>query len=108
VSGTDGQGFVGHTARCDAGSSAAAAIRTANSLAVVCESAPGTYYYRGERLRDGASLQLANAVPSGSGYTVTNPADGARYEVQPHMLTILSRGGVDSAEPALAYGSDQQ
>ena len=108
VSGTDGQGFVGHTARCDAGSSAAAAIRTANSLAVVCESAPGTYYYRGERLRDGANLQLANAVPSGSGYTVTNPADGARYEVQPHMLTILSRGGVDSAEPALAYGSDQQ
>jgi serine/threonine-protein kinase len=108
VAGTDAQGFVGHTARCDAGSSPAAAIRTANSLAVVCESGPGTYYYRGERLRDGANLQLANAAPSGNGYTATNPADGARYEVQPDMLTILSRGGVDSAEPALEYGSDQR
>lgn len=108
VSGTDAQGFVGHTARCDAGSSPAAAIRTSNSLAVVCESAPGTYYYRGERLRDGANLQLSNAVPSGSGYTATNPADGARYDVQPNMLTISSRGGVDSAEPALEYGSDQR
>jgi serine/threonine-protein kinase len=108
VSGTDAQGFVGHTARCDPGSSPAAAIRTANSIAVVCESAPGRYYYRGERLRDGANLQLANASPSGGGYTATNPADGARYEVQPDMLTILSRGGVDSAEPALEYGADQR
>ena len=105
VSGTDGQGFVGHTARCDAGSTPAAAIRTANSLAVVCESGPGSYSYRGERLRDGANIQLANVTPSGSGYTVTNPADGARYDVQPDMLTISSRGGVDSAEPALEYGS---
>jgi serine/threonine-protein kinase len=108
VSGTDAQGFVGHTARCDAGSTPAAAIRTSNSIAVVCESAPGTYYYRGERLRDGANLQLPNATPSGSGYTATNPADGARYEVQPDMLTILSRGGVDSAEPALEYGSERR
>ena len=105
MSGTDGQGFVGHTARCDAGNTPAAAIRTANSLAVVCESGPGSYYYRGERLRDGANLQLANVSPSGGGYTVTNPADGARYDVQPGMLTISSRSGVDSAEPALEYGS---
>ena len=60
VSGTDAQGFVGHSARCDAGSTPAAAIRTANSLAVVCETTPGSYYYRGERLSDGANLQLAN------------------------------------------------
>lgn len=108
VSGTDAQGFVGHTARCDPGSSPAAAIRTSNSIAVVCESAPGSYYYRGERLRDGANLQLSNAVPTGSGFTAINPADGARYEVRPDMLTILSRGGVDSAEPALEYGADQR
>src|SRR6202171_4922919 len=35
MSGTDTQGFVDHSARCDAGSTPAAAIRTANSLAVV-------------------------------------------------------------------------
>ena len=103
--GTDAQGFVGHSARCDVGSTPAAAIRTANSLAIVCESAPGTYYYRGERLRDGANLQLANAVPAGGGFDVTNPADGARYEVRPDRLTILSNGGVDSAEPAMQYAA---
>ncbi len=105
VSGTDAQGFVGHSARCDAGSTPAAAIRTANSLAVVCETAPGSYYYRGERLSDGANLQLANAVPAGGGFDVTNPADGARYEVRPDHLTIYSNGGVDSAEPALEYSA---
>jgi serine/threonine-protein kinase len=102
---TDAQGFVGHSARCDAGSSPAAAIRTANSLAVVCETAPGSYYYRGERLSDGANLQLANAVPAGGGFDATNPADGARYQVRPDQLTILSNGGVDSTERALEYGA---
>jgi hypothetical protein len=103
--GTDAQGFVDHSARCDAGSTPAAAIRTANSLAVVCETAPGSYYYRGERLSDGANLQLANAVPAGGGFDVTNPADGARYEVRPDRLTISSNGRVDTAEPALQYAA---
>jgi serine/threonine-protein kinase len=104
VSGTDAQGFVGHSARCDAGSTPAAAIRTASSLAVVCQTA-GSYYYRGERLSDGANIQLANAVPAGGGFDVTNPTDGARYEVRPDHLTIYSKGRVDSAEPALEYSS---
>jgi serine/threonine-protein kinase len=103
--GTDAQGFVDQSARCDAGSKPAAAIRTANSLAVVCETAPGSYYYRGERLSDGANLQLADAVPAGGGFDVTNPADGARYEIRPDHLTIFSKGRVDSLEPALQYSS---
>ena len=105
MTGTDSQGFVGHTARCDPGSSPVAAIQTALSMAVVCETAPGSYEYRGERLRDGANIQLASAVPAGGGFDVTNPADGARYEVRPDRLRILSGGGVDSDEPALQYGS---
>ena len=103
--GTDAQGFVDHSARCDAGSTPAAAIRTASSLAVVCETAPGSYYYRGERLSDGANLQLANATPAGGGFDITNPADGARYEVRPDRLTISSNGRVDTAEPALQYAA---
>ena len=105
MAGTDGQGFVGHTTRCDPGSSLVTAIQTSQSMAVVCETSPGTYQYRGERLRDGANIQLADAVPSGGGFDVTNPADGARYEVRPDRLRILSGGGVDSDEPALQYGS---
>lgn len=103
VSGTDSQGFVGHSARCDSGDSAAAAIRTAQSLAVICTSGDG-YYYRGERLRDGASLELQNAQRSGAGFTVTNPADGIQYAVQPDGLTLSSSRGVDR-EPAVEFGS---
>jgi serine/threonine protein kinase len=105
VSGTDSLGFVGHAARCDPGSTPAAAIRTAQSLAVICETTSGDYYYHGERLRDGANVRLDNAVPAGGGFDVTNPADGARYEVRPNLLTILSNGHVDSAEPALEYSA---
>nr|WP_090339760.1 serine/threonine-protein kinase [Mycolicibacterium malmesburyense]CRL68296.1 serine/threonine protein kinase [Mycolicibacterium malmesburyense] len=104
VSGTDSQGFVGHTTRCESGATPVAAIRTAQSLAVICESGQNTYQYRGERLRDGANVQL-NAQPMGGGFVATNPADGARYDVQPGLLTISSNGRVDSAEPALEYGS---
>ena len=105
VSGTDAQGFVGHAARCDDGSTVAAAIRTSQSLAVICQTTSGSYYYHGERLRDGANVRLANAVPNGGGFDVTNPADGASYEVRPDHLTIRSNGHVDSAEPALEYSS---
>jgi serine/threonine-protein kinase len=82
-----------------------AAIRTASSLAVICEGSSGGYYYHGERLRDGANVRLADAVPADGGYDAVNPADGARYEVRPDTLTILSNGRVDSAERALEYGS---
>ncbi|MGE2736120.1 serine/threonine-protein kinase [Mycolicibacterium vaccae] len=105
VSGTDAQGFVGHTARCASGSTPAAMIRTSLSLAIICETSDGDFYYRGERLRDGANIRLDNARRSGDGFVAVNPADGARYDVQPDRLTISSNGSVDSAEPALEYGS---
>ncbi|BBZ05541.1 protein kinase [Mycolicibacterium chitae] len=107
MSGADEQGFVGHSARCDSGSSPAAMIRTAHSLAVICQSGSDDFYYRGERLRDGAALELAHAVPSGGGFDAVNPADGARYQVRPDGLTILSDRGVDSAEPALQYAAER-
>ena len=100
-SGTDAQGFVGHTARCDSDSSPAVMIRTATSLAVICQTGPNSFYYRGERLSDGANLEIANAVRSGDGFVAVNPADGARYEVSPDNLTISSNGRIDSSEPAL-------
>jgi serine/threonine-protein kinase len=104
-SGADGQGFIDHAARCDTGDLAAVMIRTASSLAVICQSAPDVFYYHGERLRDGANLKLADAVPTDGGFDVTNPADGARYQVRPDGLTILSNGRVDSSEPPLQYAS---
>ncbi len=104
VPGTDAQGFVDHSARCDSGSTPAAMVRTANSLAVVCQSGTGSFYYRGERLSDGADLELANAQRSGGGFDVTNPADGTRYEVRPDRLSIVGRYNQET-EPVLQYAS---
>ena len=73
---------------------------------IVCETAPGSYYYRGERLSDGAQLQLANAVPAGGGFDAVNPADGSRYQVRPDQLTISSSRGSET-DPALEYGTGQ-
>jgi serine/threonine-protein kinase len=105
VKGADGLGFVGETARCDAGNPPAAVVRTAKSLAVVCQNLSGTYYYRGERISDGANIELSNAERASDGFDVTNPVDGTLYEVRPERLRIISNGHVDSSEPVLQYAT---
>ncbi|CQD21464.1 serine/threonine protein kinase [Mycolicibacterium conceptionense] len=71
---------------------------------MICQTGPDSYSYRGERLSDGANLQIPTAERSGNGFVAVNPADGARYEVGPDGLTIMSYGKVDSSEPPLEYG----
>jgi serine/threonine-protein kinase len=106
VKGADGLGFVGETARCDPGNPPAAVVRTNKSLAVVCKNLSGTYYYyRGERIRDGAHIELSNAEQVEDGFDVTNPVDGVVYEVRPNRLRIISYGHVDSSEPVLQYAT---
>lgn len=105
VQGADGLGFVGHPARCDPGNPPAAVVRTALSLAVVCQTGPENFYYRGERISDGANIELTNVVRSSDGFDATNPADGTRYEVRPQRLRIISNGHVDSSEPVLQYAT---
>ncbi len=81
-------------------------IRTESSLAVICQKGKGkghNFYYRGERLSDGAHLEIDKAERSGNGFVAVNPADGARYDVGPDGLTISSFGHVDSSEPPLEY-----
>jgi serine/threonine-protein kinase len=105
VTGADGAGFVGQYARCDSGSTAAAMVRTAQSLAVVCKQGEGRYVYRGQRLSDGATIQLGDAAQSGGGFDVVDPSGGARYEIRPDRLTIVSNGRVESSERVLEYYS---
>ncbi|OJZ69938.1 serine/threonine protein kinase [Mycobacterium paraffinicum] len=105
VRGADGLGFVGETARCDPGNPPAAVVRTAKSLAVVCQNLSGSYYYRGERISDGAHIELSNAERVGDGFDVTNPVDGVVYEVRPSRLRIISGSHVDSSEPVLQYAT---
>jgi serine/threonine-protein kinase len=106
VTGADGQGFVGHYARCESGGSPAAMVRTAQSLAIVCRNDDDEYYYRGERLSDGATIELQDAKPVGGGYDVVDPSGGARYEVRPDRLTIVSNGRADTSERVLEYYAD--
>ncbi len=47
MTGMDGQGFVGHTTRCEDGTSVVAAIQTAQSMAVICETSPGSLSVQG-------------------------------------------------------------
>ncbi|MDY6869067.1 MAG: serine/threonine-protein kinase [Actinomycetota bacterium] len=106
VIGADGLGFVGHYARCESGGSPAAMVRTAQSLAIVCRNDDDEYYYRGERLSDGATIELQDAKPVGGGYDVVDPSGGARYEVRPDRFTIVSNGRADTSERVLEYYAD--
>lgn len=101
---TDAQGFVGYPAgRCDPGSTPAVMGRTTQSLIVICEVGPANYYYRGVRLSDGASIELANAVRSSGGFDITNPVDGTRYQVRPTGISITSPSGQVFSEPMIEY-----
>ena len=79
---------------------------TTQTELVLCQTGPGAFYYRGVRLSDGALIALANAVRSAGGFDVTNPADGTRYEIRPHRLTLLRTDGhVAAQETMVAYWS---
>ncbi len=104
--GTDDHGWAAYpSARCDSGDRPAAMGRTAQSVVVVCQIQPGNFYYRGVRLSDGASIELANAVRSSEGFDVSNPTDGTRYQIRPTSLTIATPDGPASSEPMLQYAS---
>jgi hypothetical protein len=103
---SDAQGFLGYPAgRCDPGSTPAMMGRTTQSLIVVCEGGPANYYYRGLRLSDGASVELANAVRSSGGFDVTNPVDGTRYQVRPTGISITTPNGQVFTEPMIEYAA---
>lgn len=79
--------------------------RTTQSVLVVRRAGPGDYYYRGLRLSDGASIELADAVRSSDGFDVTNPTDGTRYQIRPDTLTIIAPSGHAVTERMVDYAS---
>ena len=92
--GTDDLGWTAYPgARCDSGNQPAVMARTTLSVVVVCQLQPGNFYYRGVRLSDGASIELANAVRSSGGFDVTNPTDGTLYRIRATSLTIAPPDG---------------
>ena len=105
--GTDDLGWTAYpSARCDSGNQPAVMARTTQSVLVVCQIQPGNFYYRGVRLSDGASIELADVVRSSGGFDVTNPTDGTHYRIRATSLTIVPPDGPASYEPMLQYASN--
>lgn len=99
---TDGQGFVGRPgAHCNSDDPAMAVARTDSSLVVVCETGAGRFYYKGLRLRDGATIEIDDPVPAGSGFKATN--DGVRYWLTSTALIITDGSQRLADEPVLQY-----
>jgi hypothetical protein len=69
--GTDGQGYVDSTARCNPPATAVLFGGTESSRVAICKTGGGQYEYRGVRLRDGAKLLLP-ATTSGNGFVAAN------------------------------------
>lgn len=90
----DTHGFLNYqgAARCRGIDPTVLIVRTTHSAAVMCQSSPGAYYYRGLRLSDGATIELAGATQDGTGFSVTNPADGTKYELSRSGLEIQGPG----------------
>jgi serine/threonine protein kinase, bacterial len=86
----DTQGFLSYQglARCRTNDPAVLIVRTPQSAVVVCQSGPASFYYRGLRLSDGGNMELADATPTASGFSVTNPSDGTEYDVSQTGLVI--------------------
>lgn len=92
VTGTDRQGFIAEGPRCNATNPAVAIAVTTGSRIVVCETGVGRYYYKGERLSDGATIELDDPIRTRVGFSAQN--DDVTYELSSSGLTI-TRGGTE-------------
>lgn len=99
VTGTDRQGFVSNGPRCNASNPAVAVAITTASRIVVCETGVGRYYYKGERLSDGAAIEIDDPIRTREGFAARN--GDVTYQLSPSGLVILDGGSELGSEPAL-------
>lgn len=99
VTGTDRQGFISNGPRCNASNPAVAVAITTGSRIVVCETGVGRYYYKGERLSDGATIEIDDPIRTREGFAARN--DDVTYQLSPSGLLILDGGNELGSEPAV-------
>jgi len=106
----DSHGYVDSDARCDDSQIVMAYGRTDRALVAICVDSDGALEYRGERLSDGASLQLPATRGSDGMIIATN--DTVTYTISPKMFlvsegdTVLYRDAwVEFVEPS--FSDDQ-
>ncbi|MCJ0906619.1 DUF4190 domain-containing protein [Rhodococcus sp. ARC_M6] len=99
VTGSDRQGFISNGPSCNANNPAVAVAITTGSRIVVCETGVGRYYYKGERLSDGAVIELDDPIRTREGFAVRN--GDVTYQLSPNGLVILDGGSELGSESAV-------
>ena len=102
---SDGQGYVDSTARCTKPDTAVIFGTTDTSRVAICQTASGTFEYRGVRVSDGAKLVAAVSRTSSDTYVVTN--DGVTYTVTPTALSVTVGGNTFRTETWTDFHSPQ-
>jgi hypothetical protein len=101
LAGTDAQGFVNSSARCDPQQTPVVVGRTPLSLIAICADSRGYYEYRGMRLRDGA-LQRLPATELANGCFGAH-TDAVVYTVSERKLLLTSGIRIVRDEAMLGY-----
>ena len=70
---------------------------------LVCRNGFDDLYYKGLRLSDGADIELADAVPDATGFTVVSGP--VRYTFDRDELLIIENGTVTTREQVLQFWS---
>ena len=99
VTGSDRQGFISNGPSCNANNPAVAVAITTGSRIVVCETGVGRYYYKGERVSDGAVIELDDPIRTREGFAASN--GDVVYQLSPSGLVILDGGSQIGSESAI-------
>ena len=98
---SDDRGFINSSARCDGSQTAAAIVRTPNSLVTICADQQGGYLYRGVRLSDGAALNVPAETTGGREFVARS--DSVTYSLSTQQLVITAGDTVVRREPVVEY-----
>ncbi|OYD67302.1 DUF4190 domain-containing protein [Rhodococcus sp. OK302] len=99
VTGSDRQGFISNGPSCNSNNPAVAVAITTGSRIVVCETGVGRYYYKGERVSDGAVIELDDPIRTRQGFAASN--GDVVYQLSPSGLVILDGGSEVASESAV-------
>ncbi len=102
---SDGEGYVNSTARCTAPSTAVMFGTTETSRVAICQTASGTYQYRGVRVSDGAKLVTTASKTSSDAFVANN--DGVTYTVTPTALSVTANGNTFRTETWTDYNGPE-
>ena len=103
--GTDGQGYLNSTARCETAGATVIFGSTDTSRIAICKTPNDGYEYRGVRVRDGAKLILP-AKQSGDGAFIVENS-GIEYMVTAKSLVVSEGNKVIREEPMVDFHGQQ-